>query len=333
MIVLTNCLAGRDDEGSLKVAKRLISAVKKAGSNVKVITYEHSTSAEKADFHLNKAMLNSRLARFLLRSKEDVLFVPQYARMLPTGIRIRVLSLLCRGRLRVLLPMLPKFHWLGAWLIRQSGAELIVLSKQSETELKERFPNRITYLKAGVDPERFHAVETDAKIELRRKYRLPADKKIVLHVGHMKFGRNLEKLLLIDEAFHVLLVTSTTTAAYKDAELEAKLRNMPNLTIIDEYLPNIEELYQLADVYLFPVVAERNCIDIPLSAFEAAACNIPVVCTPYGELKEMAGQDGFTFIDEFDTLNERLYAAVSQGGQPRETVIDYDWKHAAASLL
>jgi glycosyltransferase involved in cell wall biosynthesis len=132
-----------------------------------------------------------------------------------------------------------------------------------------------------------------------------------------------------------VLVVSTLTAAFEDKPLRDSLAAKENLTIIDRYLQHIEEIYQLADAYLFPVEKARNCIDVPLSALEAAACSIPVVATEYGELKGLLGRDGFTRIESFDVqmLNDQLDAAIHKGGDPRPHVLPYDWQHAVKELL
>ena len=70
--------------------------------------------------------------------------------------------------------------------------------------------------------------------------------------------------------------------------------------IIDRFVENIEEVYQLSDVYIFPVKEEMNAIDIPLSVLEAASCNLQIVTTDYGELKVFKGEDGFFYTNDFN---------------------------------
>jgi len=335
MIILTNCLARRDDEGSLKVAAKLISGLKKRCPEIQVVTYENESPLADRHMRLNKFMFSSKLARLLRKQKETLFFVPLYARMLPTAARVFMLSLYTGRRIRVLLPMKPKANSLGNLLMRLSGAELIVLSTKTRDELRRIIPNKIHCIRAGVDTQRFIPASVDKKTKLREKFQLPVDKPIVLHVGHMKYGRGVDKFLDLDEKFHGVLAVSTTTAAFKDAELEEKLRGKPNITIIDRYIPDIEELYQLADLYFFPVTAERNCIDSPLSAFEAAACNLPVLTTPYGELREMTGKEGFCAIESFEpaAMNAAIEGAMARKENIRKSVLAYDWENAVGDLL
>lgn len=335
MIILTNCLARYDDEGNLKVAANLISGLKKRNPEAMLVTYENESRLSDRHIPLNKLMLSAKLARILHEKKDDLLFVPQYARMLQMSVKILVLSLYRRRKIMVVLPMRPKASRLGNLLLRLSGAEIIVFSIKTFEEMRRIFKNRVHYIKAAVDTKRFVPLAVDKKTELREKYGLPVDKPIVLHVGHMKYGRNVDKLLNIDEKYHAVLAVSTTTAAFKDADLEEKLRKKNNITIIDQYIPRIEELYQLADVYLFPVTADRSCIDVPLSAFEAAACNVPVLTTPYGELREMIGKDGFYPIDSFEPaqLNAAIARAIENRADVRGNVPEYDWNSAVDEIL
>ena len=151
----------------------------------------------------------------------------------------------------------------------------------------------------------------------------------------MREGRNVQALTLLNSSVHAVLVTSTYASGTQDEALRKKLLDQPNLTLIDTYLPHVEELYRLADVYLFPVVAAHNCIDVPLSALEAAACNLPVVATPYGELKELLGKDGFYEIESFEPekLNATIRLALEERKQPRDHVLAYDWDLAVEYIL
>lgn len=334
-MILTNCLTRLDDEGSLKAARNLIRNIKQLAPDTKIVTYENQSPLAEKHFQLNKLLLGRGFMRYLRKNREPILYMPLYARMPATSVRIFLLSCFAGRRVSVFIPMLPARHKAAEMLIRLSGARLIFLSEKSEQRMKPALGDRAASVKAGVDVKRFAPVSAEQKRALREKYGIPADKPVVLHVGHMKYGRNIDKLLLIDPEIHAVLVTSESTSQFNDSDLEAKLRRMPNLTIIDRYVPHIEEIYQLSDVYLFPVVADRHCIDSPLSAFEAAACNVPVVTTRYGALEQLEGCEGFVFIDSPDApqLNAALKTAIGSGNGPRKWIMDYDWTAAAEKLI
>ena len=63
------------------------------------------------------------------------------------------------------------------------------------------------------------------------------------------------------------------------------------IIVYDHFIESIEEIYQLSDTYVFPVVDENASIGMPLSILEARACGIPVVSTDYGSVNYFFGDD------------------------------------------
>ncbi len=150
-------------------------------------------------------------------------------------------------------------------------------------------------------------------------------------MGHLQEGRNLRALLALPRGYQVLLVASSFNKPNHDLSLKERLAQAPNLQIIEGYLPRVQELYQLADVYFFPVQDQNSCIDLPLSCMEAAACGVPVVTTEFGEMAAFRGREGFYFIDSFEPkaladLLEKAMAEHTQKG--REVAMEYDWNKA-----
>lgn len=335
MIIVTNCLTDKADEGGRKVASSLIGRIKKRHPETTVVTYE--TGQGLGDIHLkiNKLMLSKKLFQLLKRKKEPLLYVPSAAKMRAAALRIFILSLFARWGLRVILVMAFPMDRFSGFLLRKSGARVITLSRDTWEHYRQAIGDQAVYLKTGVDTKRFCPVDGAQKQALRKKYGIPPGKLVALHVGHLKAERNVQQLLKLDEKWHSVLAVSTLTATEQDQALRKRLAERENVTLIDWYLPNIEELYQLADVYLFPVVQAHHCIDVPLSALEAAACGIPVVTTPYGELKELLDKPGFYEIESFKPaqLNALMATAASDSTDPRQSVLQYDWENPVQQAL
>lgn len=331
-MILTNSLTHIVDEGAAKVANSLIHRMRAADPSLTVVSCGAEGDGCDAHIPANKLLLNGRLAALIHGRQEHVLYVPSYARMLPTAVRMLILSVYARRRLSVLLPMRSPMNRLARTLMRWSGAEIICLSADAEAFYRRELGGKVQYLRTGVDTARFIPVSTERKAELRRKYGVPADKPVVLHVGHMTAGRNIGLMAQVSDDFHAMLVVSAQT---EDAVLRATLAACPNLTLIDTYQPQIEEIYQLADVYLFPVEQALNCIDVPLSALEAASCGVPVVTTAYGELQQLLAAEGFYHLPDTspETVNTMLRRAVKERKNPREAVLAYDWSGAVETLL
>lgn len=335
MIILSNCLTDKTDEGCLKLANSLIKRIKRAKPETTIVSYGESELPGDVNLKVNKMMINLRLFWLLWRKKEPVLYIPAVAKAHTMATRVFVLSLFARRGLCVIQVMQYQTGKIPRLLLKLSRARLIMFSSDSWRYYDTMLNGQADYLRTGVDTEKFHPVSEEKKQELRAKYSISQEKKIVLHVGHMRTGRNIEKLALLSAPLHGLVVSSSYAAETQDNALRQRLSENSNITVIDTYLSNIEEIYQLADVYLFPVVKSHSCIDTPLSALEAAACNLPVVATPYGELKELIGKDGFYEICSFepDYLNQLLWKALEEKKCPRENVLSYDWDRAVEKLI
>ena len=331
MLILTNCLIKNADEGCVNVAYNLIKRIKTAISNVKVVSYERTSELTDEQMELNKLMLSIPLIK-LLRKEKNVLYIPFPAKMIATAIRIWILSRFCKD-LSVLISMHDNIDKLSGFLLKNSKAKLFVLSESAYKDFEPFMGKKVAHIKTGVDTEKFVPVSTEKSEELKIKYGFSLDKPVVLHVGHLNEGRNIDKLLNICEDYQVLLVTSTLTKNEQNKELKSRLLSKSNIKILDDYIPEIQEIYQLADLYFFPVIQSGHCIDIPLSCLEAAACNLPVVTTSYGAMKAFKGKKDFCHISSFENINEIIKNALSVNEvSSRESVIEYDWNNAIEAL-
>ena len=130
-------------------------------------------------------------------------------------------------------------------------------------------------------------------------------------------------------------MTSTLTKEEADQNLRQELLARSNIRIIDQYIPHIEEVYQLADVYFFPVVESGHCIDVPLSCMEAASCGKPVVTTSYGEMRQLIDREGFYRLDDFsaEVINKTIATAMAGGCYCGARVADYDWNNAISCFF
>lgn len=334
MIILSDCLTEKVDEGCLKVANSLTERIKNKYPKTIVASYGRKPKHSDIHFQLNKVFLNKSLLSFINKEKQSVLYIPFASNTKASVLRTFILSLAVSKGLSVIFALRFPMNKMTKVFLKMSGAEIIALSRESYDFYKKEIGNAV-YLKTGIDTKQFVPVNKAEKIRLRKKYAVAEGKKVLLHIGHLKDGRNIDKLLKISSDYHVFLVVSSATESEKDVILRTKLKERPNTTIIESYLEHVEEVYQMADVYLFPVQKQENCIDIPLSVLEAAACNIPIVTTDYGELKEFRREHGFYFIS---SLNDKeLNSAIDKMAEMkncnnRQAVLKYDWDNAVDIL-
>ena len=91
----------------------------------------------------------------------------------------------------------------------------------------------------------------------------------------------------------------------------------------------------MSDLYFFPVKEDGHCIDVPLSCLEAASCDLPVITTDFGEMKEFIDKPGFYRINDFekDSLNGLIESVLKSGRcLTRESVLQYDWDNCISDF-
>ena len=335
MVVLSDCLTNKVDEGCLKVANNLTKRLKMADKSTTIISFDRKPEYSDIHLSLNKLFLNKELYRLLNRKRESILYIPFASNTFASCLRIWILSLLSKSNIAVIFALRFQMNVLAKLLLLLSRAKVVALSEASYHFYEKIVGERAVYLKTGIDTEKFTPIPQNRKKALREKYNIPLDKKVVLHVGHLKSGRNVDKLSEIDKQYHIVLVVSSVTEAEKDNSIRKMLEKRGNVTIIDSYLENIQEIYQLSDVYLFPVQEVENCIDVPLSVLEAASCDLPIVTTEYGELTSFKNQEGFFFIYDLSpfSLNKALDKMIHKTDiNNRHVVLEYDWKYSVDIL-
>lgn len=335
MIILTDCLTHTSGEGCLKVANKLVERICSYDPETLVISFGNRATNQGTYMKLNRAFINPSLFSVIRGRNEPVLYIPFSSNTLMSAFRTCVLSRKAKAGVRVIFTLRHPMNGLGAFLLKKSGATVIALSEDSCAYYRS-LGVKAVYLRTGIDTEQFIPVSAAEKEALREKYRVAPGKKVLLHVGHLTAGRNVEKLLDIGNDYHVFLVVSPNTLREDGQALREKLLRRPCTTIVDTYQEHVEELYQMADVYFFPVQQMENCIDVPLSVLEAAACGVPVVTTDYGELKAFKGKAGFRFLETLDkhSINRALdEMSETRDCGSREAVKPYDWDHAARELM
>ena len=157
---------------------------------------------------------------------------------------------------------------------------------------------------------------------------------MVLHVGHLNRARGVASLASLADLALPVLAASTTTA--QDAALAGEL-GAAGVRLITQYVPQVAELYQLADVYLFSVPPnpdEPSSIDWPLSVLEAAACDLPILTTRFGALPEVwEGRSGVMFYDDEASLRSGLLRLRAHPAHTRPLAEPFSWQNAARHLL
>lgn len=190
------------------------------------------------------------------------------------------------------------------------------------------------FIPNGVDTDKFVKPSYELKMYLRKKYSIPENKYVILHVGNILAGRNIVVLKGLQKGNNQVIIVGSTSIGV-DVSILNEL-NDAGCIVITDFIKDIHELYQLADCYIFPVLNEIRAIECPLSVLEAAACNLPIISTKFGGLQHIFEEkDGFYFVntvEEISVLVENVKLNVSMIST-RNQVKDYSWENIGLNYL
>ncbi|MBE6571314.1 MAG: glycosyltransferase family 4 protein [Ruminococcaceae bacterium] len=216
---------------------------------------------------------------------------------------IRVLCLLCKNVWLVCVQE-PDRSYKALCERKAPGNHYFALIPEDLSGVKIKNGCKAVFLRVGINKDKFVPVSADEVYKIKQEYGFSPDKKLVVHVGHCSSGRGLEQFTKLSENdFEKLVVVS---GMFEDKQTKDMLLKS-NVRILSGYLQNVEKIYQMADVYLFPTKSIEYVISIPLSVMEALACGTPVAaCSDLPGLKHIHAVDSAVRIlsDEADMNSE-----------------------------
>lgn len=182
----------------------------------------------------------------------------------------------------------------------------------------------------GVKADKFAPVSAEQQKKLKQKYGFDPSKPLVIHVGHCSKGRGLEDFAKIRTAQRMVVASGM----FED-EIVVRILDEAKVKIHNGYLENVEEVYQMADAYLFPTRSAEFVISIPLSVMEALSCGVPVIgYKSFDNLKEITGSEGaITLIDNAEQLDAVLPEVVKKKSDHSLLEKTGSWGEAAQSVL
>lgn len=336
--IVSDDLAGPPDEGVRKFTLAISAALRRFHV-VEVLSTSRSSSVHGVRaIPAPKTFLSRRLRAALRDTEPDVLiYATHRSATFFSFVRARILRAYCPSANIVVLGLQTRRH--RRWqqrIIRGIRPDLVIVQSPANRDYLESIGCRAAVIHSGVDARTFQPVDDDRRRALRAKYGITTELPVVLHVGHLQAGRGIGVLerLAATGACQVLLVASSSTP--QEDAVRQQLQSA-GVTILSEYLPHIEELYQIADCYVFPVETTDNAIEAPLSVLEALASDLPVVATRFGGLPGMfAGEPhpGLVFVDTPEELiRETLRMCGQRVSGLRTLSLPYSWDAAATGLV
>lgn len=338
--IVSDDLSGAPDEGIKKFAVAMAEALRREHEVAVITTTGPATLPGIRHVAAPRSFVGRGLRAALRAQRPEVLiYAARGSATFFSFLRSRVLRAYCPEARVILLGLQTRRHNAAQrWLIRGLRPDLVGVQAEANRSYLAGLGCRTLVLPSGVDLATFRPVDRAGRDALRARHGLRADRPVVLHVGHLETGRNVRYLadLAARGDCQVVLVTSSSTAFQAEQDLGRALRQA-GVTLITTYQPRIEQLYQLADCYLFPVESTDNAIDAPLSVLEALACDLPVVTTRYGGLPRLfAGQahPALTFVDHPAHLAAEAARVARAGVRGGRTLVEpFAWERIAASLL
>jgi len=286
------------------------------------------------NFHLNKLLFSKAFYEYIkMFPSERILYIPSQSITSATFVRAKLLECMTSKQVSILSLQPVKYSCFEKviWPVIRP-VHILAQSSHSAKRLTS-IGVRTSILPLGVDDKKFYPSENRKKAELRKKYSLDTGAEILLHVGHIKRSRNIEWLIEVKRRLPdvtILVVGSTTTV--QDEEFRI-LMEKGGLIVMREYISNIEEMYQLSDWYVFPVLKNNSAIETPLSVLEAMSTNLPVLTTSFGSLPDTFHQDEhFRFINSPEDIVIALKEGFSGNCNNREKIRPFTWETIADRL-
>ena len=155
--------------------------------------------------------------------------------------------------------------------------------------------NKVKYIPVGTDLTVFRPLNTSK--EVKTKLNIPFDKRIILFAGDISPWKGLDIFLksvsIISKKYPDILCIIMTKGLYEHKrERREEINNLIKLNSIEEYIyiigqwKNIQEIYGMSDIIVFPFTSSFSVMDIPLSLLEAMAMSKPVIATRVGSFDE-----------------------------------------------
>ena len=310
-LFISEGLSAPFDEGLKNIVFSLHNQLAKKENVLSVTKAENNTDNLKViKIGLNKLFLNNKLRLLIGNYSPDIiLYVPYASCTFNSFLRAKVLKLMGKkARVAMLRIQYREYSPIQDFIIANFlRPDLLLLFGESDKEFFFKKKIKVKVLPPVVDNAKFCPPTGEEKEKIRAEYNIPPDKKIVLHVGHIRQTRNIECLIDVQKIGNTQVVIVGSTSTPQDGYLKDKLIGA-GVRVIDEFIPDISKIYKMSDIYVFPVVKNTAAIDMPLSVLEALACNLFVITTRFGGLVDYFKEDyGFRY---FDTIEE-LIALIS----------------------
>ncbi len=296
VLLVTEFINPPYDEGIKKTVFQLFDILCNHYQVKVICRYGSNNFSNIVEVKTNKIFLSSRVKKEIKLFNPDIIIYFPFASSTFAGfIRHFVLSGYKRSAKSILLAMQPKpLKWWQKIIIQLIKPSIVLTPSPLLQSMLDNMKVKNRLLPLFTDLSKFRPImNKEEKQKLRIKYGINNDAFVVSHMGHLSEGRNLRSLVKLQKAgCQVVVVASSSTPLDSKGPNSIKQGlEESGIIIIDRYIENIQEIYQLSDCYIFPVIEPNSSIGLPLSILEARACGISVITTDYGSVKQYLDND------------------------------------------
>lgn len=323
VVFITEYLNPPLDEGIKKTASNLLSEL---DTNHKLTVYcRYGFEKDNITIIKTNALFLSYALRRNIRSSdtEVLIYLPFMSSTFASYLRMRVLRQIAKKRTKTIFIALqpkPVKNWQKS-IIQKIKPEFALTPSPLLKLYWDQIGVENLLFPLPTNLSQFKPVEEKEKLLLRKKYNLPERSFIISHIGHLTDGRNLNTLINIQNENRTIIFVGSSSSPSKSSRSDIILRNLisKGVTVLNKYIENIEEVYQLSDAYIFPVIEKNSSIGLPLSILEARACGVPVVTTDYGSVKQFLNDDyGNIYYCEADNIEFTLKKLIRDLNKDRQ---------------
>jgi glycosyltransferase involved in cell wall biosynthesis len=201
--------------------------------------------------------------------------------------------------------------------------------------------DRMTLLPYGLDTSQFPPVDSESRLELRKKYGMPLDSIVILCVAalnrqHKRVDRLIHAMASLKKDYHLLLC-----GKIEDESIIVEAKTLLKGKFTHLYVPQnkVGEIYNIADLFVLPSLIEG----FGLVVMEAALSGLPVLVHHSAHFQWMLGPRWHAYADMSSTegLTEPLRIALSNLPELKikmesirhELVERFDWSNLVPSYL
>jgi glycosyltransferase involved in cell wall biosynthesis len=221
---------------------------------------------------------------------------------------------------------------IGRWIFSKAR-RIVVYNENVHAFLRSRgVPEaRILLMANGIDTTQFCPATPAERIELRRRFGLPMDRRLVLFVGRFVEKKGYQILLEArDPAFDLVFAGPGTVPR------QGRTSGVHWIGPLDQV--QTRALYRACDLFAFPAIGEI----FTLVMQEAMACGLPVLTTDDPAYVDSIASDSVVLCrrdaDSFRAAITGMFAdtesLLARGERSRQIAIrEFDWRANIARLL